>query len=127
MKIALSITILSISVCYGQINPKTIELRKRYAHESTLQLKTPQLFPVNGTSIHNKNQEHIFTKLSLEIDDKPSTHSIQKAFNYYNTQRKQPDLSGFIMMGYSAFTKQPYSINSQPAESLRFFPANVKD
>jgi hypothetical protein len=127
MKISLSIAILSISVSYGQINQKTIELRKHYGHPSTFQVKTLQPFLSPTTYISYHIADKASTNLATVRQSKPSTFSIQKAFDYYNNQKKQPDLSGFVMMGHSAFSKQPFSYNSQPAESLRFFPANGKD
>lgn len=71
-------------------------------------------YDVAGTSI-----------LSTGLHAKPSMHSIEKAFDYYNSLKK-PDYSGFVMMGYSMISNKTL-INNAPQESIRFFPANSKD
>lgn len=128
MKNSLSIIILCIAMsAQAQINQKTLELRKHYSKMPAYQLKVNSAsMTFKNTYLYKGKTPEITSIVSTEGMPKPSTHSIEKAFNYYNSLKKPQDYSGFLLTGYSIFTKQNV-ISNTPQESIRFFPANVKD
>lgn len=128
MKNSLSIFILCITVsAHAQINQKTLELRKHYSKMPAYELKmNSKSITFHNTFLYEGKSPILTSIVSTEGTPKPSTHSIEKAFNYYNSIKKTQDYSGFLLTGYSIFTKQNV-IGNVPQESIRFFPANVKD
>jgi hypothetical protein len=128
MKNSLSILILCFAVsANAQINAKTLALHKHYSQMPSYQLKLNSV-PLSFQNNFRLQQaiSPIIPIVSNEAAPKPSTHSIQKAFAYYNSLKKPQDYSGFLLTGYSIFTKQNV-IGNVPQESIRFFPANTKD
>jgi hypothetical protein len=125
MKIFISIFILTI--CVSAFGQKTVNLTKQYPGITSFQLKEvkPQR-NFERNFIHHANESTGSNILSTELFPKPLTHSIQKAFNYYNSLKKPVDYSGFRMMGYSTIPNKAL-ITDAPRESVRFFPANIKD
>jgi hypothetical protein len=127
MKISLSIITLVLGFSsYGQINQRTIALRHEYTKVTALHL-TQQTISLQKNFLYTHQEAESVNMLSTENYLKPSSHSIEKAFNYYNGLQKQSDYSGFTLAGYSTLTNQQIRINSHEKESFRFFPANVKD
>jgi hypothetical protein len=128
MKTLLSISVLCIAVSsFAQINQKTIELRKHYPKTLDYRLKIdPARLTFQNNFFADNNISRSISIISTEYTPKPSTESIKKAFSYYNGLNKTPDYSGFLLTGYSLFTKQNV-MSSMPQESIRFFPANAKD
>jgi hypothetical protein len=128
MKTLLSIFTLCIAVSsFAQINQKTIELRKHYPKTPDYRLKidaAPITFQHNFVADNQIKQS--VSIVSMENTPKPSTQSIKKAFSYYNSVNKTQDYSGFLLTGYSIFTKQNI-MGGMPQESIRFFPADAKD
>jgi hypothetical protein len=112
---------------FGQVNQKTLDLTKQYRGIASFQLKEIKpKFNFERNFIHQANESPGSNILSTELFPKPSTHSIQKAFNYYNSLKKPVDYSGFLMMGYSTISNKAL-ITNVPQESVRFFPANIND
>lgn len=128
MKIFLSSIIVALcTTSFAQINQRTANLRKQYSELQPFQLKVePLQMSFNRNLIQYKFETTESPMLSTELRAKPSMHSIEKAFNYYNSLKKPADYSGFVMMGYSMITNKAL-INNTPQESIRFFPANSKD
>ena len=126
MKILLYIFILSFAfTANGQINQKTAMLRKQYPLLQSFEVERVQVYAFQRNFIRHNARPLTASILSTEHYPKPSTHSIQKAFNYYNSQKRN-DYSAFVMMGYSMIANKNL-INTAPAESVRFFPGNSRD
>ena len=124
MKIVLVLFILLIAIsAQAQINQKTASLRKQYPLLHSFELKEVSVPPFERNFMRHGNETMTTNLLSSERLPKPSTHSIQQAFNYYNSVKKQADYSAFLMMGYSLMTNRNV-IYLAPQESLRFFPGN---
>ena len=126
MKILLYIFILSFAfTASGQINQKTAMLRKQYPILQLFELERVPVQAFQRNFIPHETRPLTASILSTDHYPKPSTHSIQEAFNYYNNQKKN-DYSAFVMMGYSMIANKDL-INTAPAESVRFFPGNSRD
>lgn len=127
MKILLSIAFLSASLtAAAQINQKTLELRKNYPKMSAFYPKQNAKFSVPIQFSYREKSPAEISIVSTSAYPKPSTQSIEKAFNYYNSLKKN-DYSAFVSLGYALMTNQRYIINNTPQESIRFFPGNTKD
>ena len=127
MKILLSIAIVSASLtAAAQINQKTLELRKNYPKMSAFYPKQKANFSVPIQFSYPEKSPAEISIVSTEDYPRPSTQSIEKAFNYYNGLKKN-DYSAFVNLGYALITNQRYMLNSPPQESIRFFPGNTKD
>jgi hypothetical protein len=128
MKTLLSILIFAATAtASAQINQKTVTLRKQYPLTPSFQFEQlPMQMDFEKNFASGQNKIPTINILSTERFPKPSTNSIQKAFNYYNSLKKPVDFSGFIMMGYSMMSNQPI-LNTAPTEGLRFSPGNVKN
>lgn len=126
MKILLSISILTASLTTtAQINQKTIELRRNFPQMSAFYPKqNAGNFRISFSSPEKSPAD--VSIVSTERYPKPSTQSIQKAFDYYNGLKKN-DYSAFVTMGYELLNRQQNVIVNTSQESIRFFPGNVKD
>ncbi len=132
MKILLSIAFLfSTTSASAQINQKTIEIRRQHTKLASYYPKqnatfVPMIFYSNAVSKNTSLAS--LNVVSSNAFPKPSTYSIEKAFDYYNSSKKKgPDYSGFLIMGYALLNKQQFIISNTPEETVRFFPANIKD
>jgi hypothetical protein len=126
MKMSLYLIICLVAFsAQAQINQKTAGLRKLYPLQQSFELNQVTTQNFNHHFIRHQNQDITASILSTEHFPKPSTHSIQKAFKYYNSQKKH-DYSALLMMGYSLMTNRNVP-NPQPQESIRFFPGNSQD